>query len=271
VKLLQRVVIAAVILALVAYGTVFVLLVVKQREMLFVGGRTAEAPTAPFQVHRIAEHDGTRVTMWQAAARPGAPVIVFFYGNAGTLSDFADVGAGFHKQGFSIVLASYRGYDGNTGSPSEAGLMDDARAILGALPKDHGPVVLWGQSLGSGVAARMASEGRSDLLILESPYTSIADVAGRRFPIYPIHWLMKDPFDTFSVLPKIKVPVLIMHGDRDGVVPFDMGETLTHALGTQATFVRLPGSGHDIDGGLAFAVAGRWLQMRRDALHLPPL
>jgi len=122
------------------------------------------------------------------------------------------------------VLASYRGYSGNPGSPSEDGLMDDARAVLASLPP-HGKLILWGHSLGSGVAARMASEHRGDGLVLESAYTSAANVAARRYWMFPVHWLTRDPFETEKLLSRITVPVLLIHGRDDPVVPFDMSET----------------------------------------------
>jgi fermentation-respiration switch protein FrsA (DUF1100 family) len=138
--------------------------------------------------------------------------------------------------------------------------MTDARAVLAALAGGHGPVVLWGQSLGTGVAARMASEGRGALLILQSPYTSVADVAARRFPIFPVHWLMRDPFDTYSLLPKIAVPVLIMSGTVDRTVPFDMGERLAERFGAKATFVPFAGEGHELSETGVQAVAAKWLR-----------
>src|SRR5262249_40891652 len=151
----------------------------------------------------------------------------------------------FHRQGYGVLLASYRGYPGNSGNPTEAGLMDDARAALHALPKDHGPVILWGQSLGTGVAARMAAEGYGAALILQSPYAAVVDVAARLFPIFPVHLLMLDRFDTASLTPRITVPVLIMSGTADRIVPFDMGETLARLFGKRATFVAFPGAGHE--------------------------
>jgi fermentation-respiration switch protein FrsA (DUF1100 family) len=247
--------------AIVLYAAALVLLYTGQRDMLFVRGRQARAPDPQYQVRTLAERDGTRLTVWQAPpARRDAPVIVFFYGNAGTLSDFARIGETFLGQGYGVVLASYRGYSGNSGSPSEAGLMTDARAVLAALATGHGPVILWGQSLGTGVAARMAAEGRGALLILQSPYTSVADVAARRFPVFPVHWLMTDPFDTASLLPKIAVPVLIMSGTVDRTVPFDMGETLAGRFGTRATFVPFAGEGHELSEAGVQAVAAKWLQ-----------
>ncbi len=260
-RFLRRAAAALAVGAIAVYAALLVLLYTGQRDMLFVRGRVARPPDPQYQVRTLPERDGTRLTVWQAPpARADAPVIVFFYGNAGTLSDFARIGETFLGRGYGVVLASYRGYPGNSGSPSEDGLMTDARAVLGALAAGHGPVVLWGQSLGTGVAARMASEGRGALLILQSPYTSVADVAARRFPVFPVHWLMKDPFDTYSLLPKITVPVLIMSGTADRTVPFDMGETLARRFGARATFVPFAGEGHELSEAGVQAVAAKWLR-----------
>jgi pimeloyl-ACP methyl ester carboxylesterase len=240
------------------YVGILVLLLSNERDLIFVRGRQAHVREEVYQARTIAEADGTRLTVWQAPpTRTGAPTIVFFYGNAGTLSDFASIGEALRGGGYGIVLASYRGYAGNSGSPDEAGLMADARAILAAIPK--GPVILWGQSLGTGVAARMAAEGRGIALILQSPYTAVADVAARRFPLYPVHWLMHNQFDTLALVPKIAVPVLIMSGTDDTTVPFDMGQTLASRLGREATFVPFPGEGHVLSEFGVLAVAAKWL------------
>jgi fermentation-respiration switch protein FrsA (DUF1100 family) len=248
---------------LAAYVVVFLVLVVYQRDLLFFRGRYADMIAPPYSARTITERDGTRLKLWEIAPHAkGSAEIVFFYGNAGTLSDFADTGEALSHGGFGIVLASYRGYDGNQGEPAEAGLMDDARAILASLPKDHGAVVLWGQSLGSGVAARMASEGRAGALILQSPYTAVVDVAARRFWVYPVRLVMRDRFDTLSRAARIKIPVLIMHGTADETVPFDMGETLSHTF-PHATLVPIPGGGHNLYGDQVLVPAETWL------LHLP--
>ena len=270
-KFLRRAAIVLAVAATALYAALLVLLYTDQRAMLFVRGRQARAPDPQYQVRTLSERDGTRLTVWQAPpAHAVAPVIVFFYGNAGTLSDFARIGETFLDQGYGVVLASYRGYSGNNGSPSEAGLMTDARTVLSALAAGHGPVILWGQSLGTGVAARMASEGRGALLILQSPYTSVADVAARRFPVFPVHWLMRDPFDTYSLLPKITVPVLIMSGTVDRTVPFDMGETLAQRFGAKATFVPFPGEGHELSEAGVQAVAAKWLRAQRSRFRARP-
>jgi len=220
-------------------------LVLWQRDILFVGHRYAavDMPTGSiYRTRTIRETDGAALTVWDAPAAPAKPTIVFFYGNGGTLLQFVEIGKTLNAQGYGIVLASYRGYGGNPGYPSEQGLMDDARAVLKALPK--GKVILWGQSLGTGVAARMAAEGRGTALILQSPYTAVVDVAARDFPFFPVRLFMWDRFDTLSLSSRIKVPVLIVSGTADEVVPYDMGMTLSRSFGKQAVFVSVRGGRH---------------------------
>jgi pimeloyl-ACP methyl ester carboxylesterase len=244
---------------LIVYAAVFALLVTYQRNLLFIGGRHEQALDRAYRAGTVGERDGTRLAVWRIApSAPGAPLIVFFYGNAGTLSDFAEIGEELHRDGYGIVLASYRGYSGNPGAPSEAGLMDDARAILDALPKGHGPVVLWGQSLGTGIAARMTAEGRAGALILQSPYTSVMEVAAERFPIYPVRWFMQDRFDTLSLAPRIKVPVLIIHGTDDETVPYAMGVMLSRAF-PNASFVSVLGGSHNLYDSQILPPAQKWL------------
>lgn len=260
-RVLRWVLAGTAIAAAVLYAGALLLLFTQQRDMLFVRGRYAHEREAIYQARTVMEADGTRVAIWEApATRADGSVIAFFYGNAGTLSDFAEIGAAFHGEGYGVLLASYRGYPGNTGSPSEDGIIADARAILSTLPKGHGKVILWGQSLGTGVAARMAAEGRGAALILQSPYTAVIDVAARRFSFFPVRLLMKDRFETASLVPKINMPVLIMSGTADATVPFDMGETLARLFGKHATFVPFPGGGHELPEWGVQAVADKWLQ-----------
>ena len=187
---------------------------------------------------------GGRVMVWTAlAAKAENPTVIFFHGNASHIRDFAAMGEVLHERGWGIVLAAYRGYSGNTGEPSEDGLIEDAHAILEAA-NPTGPVILWGHSLGSGIAARLASEQRATALILESPYTSLPDVAAEHYPIFPVHWLLTDRFDTATLVPNINVPVLIFHGTDDPVVPVTFGRRLAALFGSQATFVPLDNVGH---------------------------
>ena len=189
---------------LIFYVVALVLLFIFQRDLLFVGNSAPIEPpvrTSIYHAREIVEADGTRLTIWQAApTRRGVGTFAMFYGNASSLLEFALVGEKLHADGFGIVLASYRGYSGNSGNPSEVGLMEDARAALAIIPKGDSPIILWRHSLGSGVAGCMASEGHGSALILESAYTAIVDVAARQYTAFPVRWLMKDRFDALSLV-----------------------------------------------------------------------
>jgi fermentation-respiration switch protein FrsA (DUF1100 family) len=256
----------------ILYVAAVILLFAYQRDILFAGaGEPADRLPAGtiYRADTVRERDGQRLTIWRAApSRAGAGTLVFFYGNGGSLPDFTGIGAVFHREGMGIVLASYRGYSGNGGSPGEAGLMADARAVLATIPKADGPIVLWGQSLGTGVAARMAAEHRGTGLILQSPYTAIVDIAAHQYPFFPVRWLMRDPFNTASLVTRIRMPVLILHGTRDPVVPFAMGEELARRFGPQARLVPVIGGGHDLYGHVLVPVADAWLKMHAQAIGL---
>ena len=246
-------------------------LYVVQRDLLFPRSTTViDAPgqSSIYRTRNIVEPDGTKLTIWECPAlRQGIGTFVLFYGNAASVLEFEDAGEEIHRHGFGVVLASYRGYSGNTGHPSEQGLMADARAILATLPKNGGPVILWGHSLGSGVAARMASEGRASALILESPFTAAVDVAAGAYPMFPVRWLMKDRFDTLSLVPRIKVPVLILHGTDDEAVPFGMSKALARAFGTRATLFPIAGAHHNPDPTALLPAVMAWLQSRSTAIY----
>lgn len=235
-----------------------------QRDMVFVRARWWHEgrPPSDFAERTVRERDGTLLRVWESEPpKPGKATVVFFYGNAGTLSDFAPAGQELHQQGYGVVLGSYRGYSGNPGEPSETGLFADARAILGALPAGHGPIVLWGASLGTGVAARMAAEGRASGLILQSPYTSVVDIAAMAYPLFPVRLLDTDPFDTLSLVARIKMPVLIIHGTDDLTVPFWMGQHLKALLGREARLVPIAHGGHnDLSTEELLPPALQWLE-----------
>jgi pimeloyl-ACP methyl ester carboxylesterase len=257
---------AAALLYLLALAALYY----SQRDMVFVRARWwhESAPPSGFIERTVKENDGTRLRIWESGPPDkGKATVVFFYGNAGTLSDFSGVGEMLRQEGYGVVLGSYRGYSGNSGSPSEEGLFADARAILLSLPHGYGPVVVWGQSLGTGVAARMAAEGRASGLILQSPYTSVVDIAAMAYPLFPVRLLDTDPFDTLSLVSRIRMPVLIIHGTDDWTVPFWMGKQLTARLGREATLVPIPHGGHDdLSEGDLVPPALQWLKANSKAI-----
>lgn len=269
-RIARRILVLLLPAAVVIYFAALAALYHWQRDFVFVRARWwHEYPRpADFVERTIREPDGTRLRIWESGPpEKGKATVVFFYGNAGTLSDFAGVGEALHSQGYGVVLGSYRGYSRNPGSPSEAGLFADARAILDALPPGHGRVVVWGQSLGTGVAAEMAAEGRASGLILQSPYTSVVDIAAMEYPLFPVRLLDKDPFDTLSLVPRIKLPVLIIHGTDDWTVPFWMGKRLKSRFGPEATLVPVEHGGHDnLSDDELLPPALQWLKANAKAI-----
>lgn len=192
--------------------------------------------------------DGVAVNALEFDVPKAARTIVHFHGNAETVDANAFVAREMKKHGFSTVLVEYRGYGRSKGtSPDEAGLYLDAAAVLDALAaRGVGPdhVVLWGQSLGTGVAAEMAKRGRGSRLILVAPFTSTVEMGSRIVPFFPASVVMVDRFDTLSKAPQITVPTLVVHGDIDDVIPFEQGERVSKAL-PHGTFLKVPEGRHD--------------------------
>jgi fermentation-respiration switch protein FrsA (DUF1100 family) len=190
-----------------------------------------------------------------------ATTLIYFHNNretAATRSELARVLAG---HGVSTVLVEYRGYGRSQGvEPSETGLYLDAEAILNELVRrgvGKAEMVLWGTSLGTGVAAEMARRGWGARLILEAPYTSIPDLVQDSVPLAPATWLVRDHFDTLSKSTEIRLPTLVIHGDQDEIVPFWMGQRLARQL-PDATLLCVPGAHH----GDLFSYAGTSLVER---------
>jgi len=234
-------------MAALVYAAAGTFLYVQQRNIIYQP--TPDVIGAPpgdsiYRALPLVLPEDERLMVWAApATEHGTPTLVFFHGNGSNVRDFAETGAEFHARGWGVVLAAYRGYAGNSGTPSEDGLFEDGRRILAALDA-HGPVILWGHSLGSGVAAQLASEGLADALVLESPFTSLADVGAEIYPAFPVGFLLTDSFDTAALVEKITVPVLILHSRDDPVVPYALGERLAESFGRRATFVGLEQLGH---------------------------
>lgn len=201
-------------------------------------------------------------------APPDGPTLVFFHGNGEQLADFVPDLARWSAQGVGVLAVEYPGYPGAPGSPSEVSLLAAARAALahlrGPLGVPPARTVLFGRSLGTGVATALAREGAGERLVLVSPFTSLPAVGQRVFPFLPVRWLVRDRFDSLTKAPSVKIPVLVLHGTQDEVVPFDLGRTLAGRF-PHATFVPVPGAGHNdildrpsvIDALLEFVRSGR--------------
>ena len=155
--------------------------------------------------------------------------LLIFHGNAGNLSNRIYKLNELNKLDLNILLISWRGFSGNKGSPSEKNLYQDARAAVKWLNEKkvkNNQIVLYGESLGTGVAVEIAKNSDFNSVILESPFTSIENSAKIYYPYLPVKLLLKDRFDSINKIEMINIPILIMHGEKDDVVPIFMGKEL---------------------------------------------
>jgi fermentation-respiration switch protein FrsA (DUF1100 family) len=191
--------------------------------------------------------DGEKLAAWYVAPQPGQRVKLFLHGQGGRLAVQSNRWRRTREAGLGLLAVSYRGYPGSTGSPTEDGLHLDARAAYDWLRQRHAArdIVLHGQSLGSGVAVRLAAEVEVGAVILEAPFTAAVDVAAERFPWLPVRWLMLDQFRSRDHIGEVKAPVMIVHGDSDSIIPFAHGERLYALAREPKQFVRMPGSDHN--------------------------
>jgi fermentation-respiration switch protein FrsA (DUF1100 family) len=217
--------------------------------------------------HVLSTSDGEKIVAWLVPAREGKPVIIFFHGNGDILAWrvpwFREMIAG----GTGLIAVSFRGYAGSSGSPTESGLLLDAEAAYAFAIQHYSPerIVVWGFSLGTGPAVALAANRRIGKLILEAPYTSIADVAAAAFPIVPARWFIRDTFHSDRWIVNVTAPVLIMHGERDHTIPVRFGERLYELARQPKRMVRFPEGGHDdLDNFGAMDVAQAFLAKTAD-------
>lgn len=191
--------------------------------------------------------DGLELAGWWRPGSGGRATLLYFHGNGGNIGDRDGKARRLLDRGYGLLMAGYRGYGGNPGSPSEEGLLADGRAWLAALERLGVPAreaVLYGESLGSGVVAALATETAVGGVVLEAPYTSVVDIAAARYWFVPVRQLVLDRFDTEHRLPRLKAPLLIVHGSEDRIVPVSHGERLFEIAAEPKRFARLDGGGH---------------------------
>ena len=240
-----------------------------QRKLMYFPDRTrvqpAQAGLTDVSERVLKTPDGARVIAWYGKARPGQPTLLYFHGNGGSLVARTERVRRFMAEGWGVYMMTYRGYGGSTGRPTEVNNVADARLAYGALVLEGVPaesIILYGESLGSGVATRIAVERPVAGLILDAPYTSIVDVAAGAYPFLPVRALLTDRYETVRYIANVKVPLLILHGERDGVVPVAMGRELARLANEPKRLVVFPNGQHSnlyIDGNNAIEAVRRWI------------
>nr|WP_256439464.1 alpha/beta hydrolase [Microvirga sp. HBU67558] len=249
---------ASAVLAL--YVCALAVLFVNQRSLVYPASdrrsTAAEAGLSGFQDLVLQTPDGERLVAWWKPPQSGKALILYFHGNGGSLWNGRLRAQALTASGRGLLMVSYRGYSGSTGSPTEAGLHTDARMAYDWMRQSYetSRLVAYGESLGTGVAVRLASEQALAGLILDAPYTSTADVASLTYWYVPVSWLMLDQFRSLDIIHKVKAPILILHGTDDSTIPFAFGERLYVAAPEPKRFIRIEGGSHTRNleqGGMA--------------------
>jgi uncharacterized protein len=199
----------------------------------------------------VATEDGIHLGGWFLPAQGGSPgpAVLVCNGNGGNRALRAPLATALSRAGLSVLLFDYRGYGGNPGRPSEDGLAADARAAqawLAARPEvDPGRIALFGESLGAAVALRLAVERPPTALILRSPFTSLTDVGRQHYPWLPVKWLLTDRYGSAARVAQLSVPLLVIAGERDQIVPAALSRRLYDAASVPKRFVLVPGADHN--------------------------
>jgi fermentation-respiration switch protein FrsA (DUF1100 family) len=242
-------------LVLIACATIYLLalaaLAFGQRKLLYFPYAREVAPAAiglpKAEILYLQTDDGERLLAWFIAPSPGRPLILYFHGNANGLADRGERFQALTASGDGLLAVEYRGYPGSTGSPSEVGLLSDGEAAYAkalALGVPAARIVAMGESLGTGIAVDLAGRHEVGALVLDSPYSSIVDVAAARYWMFPVRLLMRDPFHSDEKIDGVISPALIVHGTADATIPIRFAEKLFALAKEPKEFVRVEGAGH---------------------------
>ena len=223
-----------------------------QRRLIYFPDRAAPDVRPPLRAAVLTTSDGLRLhaSLMPPTGRDREVAVLVTHGNAGHRGDRVPLAAALADEGFTVLLADYRGYGGNPGSPSEDGLIRDARAALAYLEGmgfPPGRIIYFGESLGAAVAARLASERPPAALVLRSPFADLASVAGHHYPWLPVRSLLRDRYPVADLVAGLDVPTTVIVGSADRVVP----PAQSRAVGAHARLVELDGAGHN-DARLAW-------------------
>ncbi|WP_411030815.1 alpha/beta hydrolase [Spongiimicrobium sp. 3-5] len=186
----------------------------------------------PFKEVFLSGSDGAKLNAIHFQNNHPKGVLLYFHGNAGDLSRWGDIAGFFVDKNYDVVVMDYRTYGKSTGKLSEKALYTDAQLFYDYVLENYGEdqIILYGRSLGSGIAAQLASKNVPAQLIMETPYYSLLDVAKDRFPFLPVSWLLKYKIPSYDFVTRVTCPITIFHGTDDNVVPYDSGKRLFDSI-----------------------------------------
>ncbi|MSR64989.1 MAG: alpha/beta hydrolase [Verrucomicrobiae bacterium] len=217
---------------------------------------TPEQSGMPFEDLRLHCTDGVTIHGWFIPAEGPRATILFFHGNAGNISHRSDKLQIFHDLKLNVCIIDYHGFGQSEGEPGEKETYLDADVAYGWLTqqKKIAPkqIIVWGESLGGGIATHLAARSEVGGLVLESTYTTLPDVGRAAFPFLPTKLIMATQYDSIGRIKRIHVPLLSLHSPSDEVIPYRLGKRLFDAANEPKTFVDLKG---DHNGG--FLISGK--------------
>lgn len=245
-----KVFIAAII---AVYAMVCVYMFTFQRNFLYIPTVGTDSPAqyglVDFRAVNLHADDGTALQAWYHPAKENHPTIIYFHGNAGNLSHRVNYFSLLRDAGFGIVGLDYRGYGNSEGIASENGFYMDARAAMDfaikTLRLPENKIIIYGESIGTGVAVQMATEFSVGGLILQSPFSSMSSAASYHFTWLPVRLLLRDKFDSISKIKSVRTPLLLFHGENDRTVPIASGKELFDAASAPKQSIYFPGTGHN--------------------------
>ncbi|HEX2842923.1 alpha/beta hydrolase [Hyphomicrobium sp.] len=237
---------------LLAMGLLATIVPIIQRKLMYHPDTTYFTPqraglSVGVEERVIQTPDGERVLAWYARAKPGLPTILYFHGNAGSLETRIERIRKYMARGLGVFMMTYRGFGGSTGQPSEVANVADAKLAydqLAALGVDPVDIIIYGESLGTGVAVQVAAARSAAGLVLDAPYTSMVDLAALHYPYIPGRWFMTDRYDTRTHIKDVKAPLLILHGELDDIVPVTMGREIFNLAQPPKVIRTFQGAGH---------------------------
>jgi uncharacterized protein len=242
------------LVGLLAFGFACVagLAFVFQTPMIFPAGknvwRTPDAYGWPYEDVTL-EVNGETTHGWYIPARQARGTLLFFHGNAGTIADRLESIAIFRHLGLNVFIIDYGGYGQSSGRPSEKRCYADARAAWQYLIEERGEtpdrLILFGRSLGAGVAVQLATEVAPRALIIESPFLSTVRMGKRMFPFLPLRLLVRHRFDSEAKIGDVSAPVLVIHSPNDEIVPYSHGQRLYELANGPKRFLEITGGHND--------------------------
>lgn len=239
------------IFLVVLYGTLVGGLYFQQKKLVYLGDPERVDPKTilpSVEEVTIERPGGVQVLGWYQAARAGKPTLLYFHGNGGNVSYRSNRFQIAGQAGFGLLMMSYRGYGGSGGEPGEADNTADAQAFYDWLRSRDvaaSDIVVLGESLGSGVAVPIAASNDVRAVILQTPFTSLVDVAAGHYPWAPVRLALTERYNSLKRIAKIDAPLLIVHGTADRVVPYASGRGLFDAAVDPKEFVSIEGAGHN--------------------------